>query len=170
MGLYIVVHKTRYEELKAARNYLCEKLDELYPGKVHSYYDGRFISLKNGISIDLRCGAEPYKLAGLRADYYYTDDWGDVADMLEQSACKCDGKRLKNLGQVVHIIASYMTMKTDIDKMLIGEEIDGYVSLSSSEVHKLVKSPYISDPDGNIACIVSGILYIKNKRESEVSK
>lgn len=122
MGAYIVIHKTKCEEAKADSTYLCEILHILYPGKVHSRYDGSLITVDGNIRIDIRCGTDPDKLAGIPSNYWYSDSDGVVADMLEQGACKCNGKRLNNIEQVVQIVRFYMTMFSEIDEYLAGKE------------------------------------------------
>ena len=115
MSAYIVVHKDTYKDVMEASNYIYECLETLYPGKVHAYHDGSFIDIDYRIQIDFRYGTDPCKFGGLRFNYYYTDNNGIVVDMLEQSAAKRNGKRLKNLDQIVQIV---MTMFDEIDAWL----------------------------------------------------
>ena len=118
MSVYIVVHNTKYDEIKETSKYLYETLNKLYPDIPRSYHDGSFIVIGGDIQIDLRWGIEPDKLAGIRPNYYYTDSDGYMADMLAQSAYKVNGKRLKNMEQLIQIINFYMSMYTVINQWL----------------------------------------------------
>lgn len=123
MSAYIVIHTTKCEGAKAASKYLCETLNTLYPTRAYLHYNGRVVVVDDRIYIDLRCGTDPDKLAGIRPNYWYSDDYGGVIpDMLEQGACKCNGKRLDNIEQVVQIVIFYMTMFSEIDEYLAGKE------------------------------------------------
>lgn len=122
MSAYIVIHKDTYIDAMEASNYIYKYLETLYPGRVDAYHDGSFIDIDNRIQIDFRYGAYPCKFGGLRFNYYYTDNNGIVVDMLEQGAAKRNGKRLKNLDQVVQIVKFYMTMFDEIDAWLEKED------------------------------------------------
>ena len=98
--------------------YIHKALNELYPNKTHLHYDGKLMIIDNRIAIDFRCGTNPDKMAGLIVNYYYTDDDNSVADSLEQSASKHNGRRLYNLGHVVQIVDFHMTMFSEIDEWL----------------------------------------------------
>lgn len=110
MGLFFVVHKTYREDAQRASDYLCETLHKLYPDVgIYRYYNGQLIKIYGGfIRIDVRCGTDSTKFAGICHDYYYTDDDGEVANMLEMGACRCNGRRLEDLEQVVQIIVSWL--------------------------------------------------------------
>lgn len=122
MSAYIVIHKDTYKDVMEASNYLYECLDILYPGKVHAYHDGSFIDIDDRIHIDFRYGTDPCKFGGLLVNYYYTDNDGLIVDALEQCATKHNGKRLKNLDQIVQIVKFYMTMFDEIDAWLDKED------------------------------------------------
>lgn len=116
--MWIIVHKTNLEEAKEASDYIYNKLNALYPNKLRKLYDGLLINNGFDISIDFRFGINPDKMGGLIVNYYYTDDTDLVAVVLEQSASKRGGKRLKNLDQVIQIVISYMDMFSEIDEYL----------------------------------------------------
>ena len=118
MSAYIVVHKDVYKDAMEASKYIYEYLDTLYPGKVHAYHHNSFIDIDNRIQIDFRCGTDPCKFGGLLVNYYYTDNNCLIADALEQSAAKHNGKKLKNLDQVAQIVKFYMALFDEIDAWL----------------------------------------------------
>lgn len=118
MSVYIVVHERTVEDAMNASKFIFERLDAIFPGKPRSCYDGRFITMGNGIDIDFRCGTNTDKLGGIRPNYYYTDDSDYVADMLEMGACKVNGKKLGKLCYVIHIVSLYMLLNMQIDDWL----------------------------------------------------
>lgn len=121
--IYIIIHKPTKEEIKDISTYLYETLSKLYPTYVHSHYDGSLISIWNGrIGIDMRCGTEPSRLAGICPSYYYTEGSEYVADMLEQGACKVNGRRLKEVRDIFPVIAGFMSMFAQIDTWLDEED------------------------------------------------
>lgn len=122
MSAYILVHKDVYKDTMEASKYIYECLCELYPGKVHVYHHNSFIEIDNCIQIDFRSSADPCKFAGLLLDYYYTDNNCLIADALEQSAAKHNGRKLKNLDQVIQIVKFYMTLFDEIDAWLDKED------------------------------------------------
>ena len=118
MSVQIIVHKTYNNEAIEASGFIYKILNELYPNKTHLYYDGWLMTIDNRITIDFRCGTNPDKMGGLIVNYYYTDDSYFVADSLEQSASKHNGRRLYNLGHVIQIVSFYMNMFSEIDEWL----------------------------------------------------
>lgn len=116
--MHIIVHKTNFKEAKIASDYIFNKLNMLYPNIPRRLYDGSLITLGIDFFIDFRFGMNPDKMGGLIVNYYHTDDTDLVADVLEQSASKRGGKRLKNLDQVVQIVTFYMDMFSEIDEYL----------------------------------------------------
>lgn len=164
MSVYIVVHKKEYKDARKVSDYLYKTLKELYPSKLYRYHDDQVITLGNGIQIDLRFGTNPYRLAGLWPNYYYVEDDGDIADMLEMGACKCNGKRLKNLDQVIHIVKLYMAMFDEIDKWLDKE--DENKGLYEGD-DALVKEPWeLEEIDGysGAICKCGRVLHIKTPK------
>ena len=112
MSLFFVVHKTYREDVQRASEYLCKTVHELCPDvSIRSYYNGQLIRINGGrIQIDVRCGTESHKFAGIWPDYYYTDDDGEIANMLEMGACRVNGRRLEDPEQVVQVIVNWLDM------------------------------------------------------------
>ena len=124
MAVYIVVHSKDVETVRKLCNYLADKLDDLYTGKVYTFHRGTVLDVDNRITIDFRCGTDIDKFGGLTMDFYYTDadEHDDIFAMLEMGACKRNGKRLTNIDQVIHIVEFYMNMFDEIDRYLEEKE------------------------------------------------
>lgn len=122
MSIHIIIHKTNPASCEQVSRYLFTRLDAIFPGMVRSYHNGQLITVgrEGGFAyIDFRCGTDYGKLAGMQPDFYYTDsDVPDILDMLEQSAAKCNGKKLDCIGRVINIIDFYMEMMEQIDNYL----------------------------------------------------
>lgn len=116
MYMSIIVHKTKFADAKKTSKYLCERLDDLFPGKVRAYHDELTISVDGQVHIDMRCGSDGNKFAGIRPAYYYTDapDNSYVAIMLEQGASKYNGMRVHTIDQLIQIIEWYMDLYEQI--------------------------------------------------------
>lgn len=122
MSLYILIHKPTIEECKDVSEYLYETLNKLYPDKVHSYYDGTCMDIwGRRIHIETRHG-EAGRLAGVWPNYYYTEDNECVADLLEQGACKVNGRRLNFVSDVLSVVSGFMAMFSQIDTWLDEED------------------------------------------------
>lgn len=121
MALFFVIHRTYREDAQRASDYLCEKVHELCPDVgIYRYYNGQIIDICGGrIRIDIRCGTESHKFAGICPDYYYTDDDGEVANRLEMGACRVNGRRLEDLEQVVQVIVSWLDMFRKLVKEIV---------------------------------------------------
>lgn len=108
MGLYFIIHKTDIDEFSKIPGQILEDLidhgiDKL--GRIH--FSGVMINLGLDITIDFRCGDNPDKFAGVRPDFWYSDN-DVIAEMLELGADKCGGQRLKDISRVVPIITEYL--------------------------------------------------------------
>lgn len=116
MYMSIIVHKTKAVEAKETSKYLCERLNELFPGKVCVYHDGLTISVDGQVHINMRCGSDGNKYGGIRPDYYYTDaaEGSYVALMLEMGASKYNGMRVHTIDQLIQIIDWYMDLYNQI--------------------------------------------------------
>lgn len=101
-SINVIVHRYSMKELERIFGDLCLKLDIPYK------YDKRrrLISIEDGlihpVYIDGRTGSYE-KLAGLRPDFYNTDD-GEIEWFLEQGASKVNGIKLDNVRSVLKII------------------------------------------------------------------
>lgn len=126
MYMNIILHKIKAVEAKEALKYLYDRLNELFPGKVRIYYDHWSISVDGQFYIDMRCGSDGNKFAGIRPAYYYTDAPADsyVAIMLEQGASKYNGRRVESIDKLIQIIDWYMDMIAQIDGYLADKELE----------------------------------------------
>lgn len=127
MYMNIIVHKTKAVETIETSKYLCERLNDLFPGKVRIYHDGWTISVDGQFYIDMRCGdgdGDGNKYGGLCPAYYYTDAPDDsyIAVMLEQGASKHNGRRVESIDKLIQIIDWYMDLMLGIDKYLVDKE------------------------------------------------
>lgn len=119
MSIHIVVHNAKAEDAYNSYRYLYENLNDMYPGKVQEHYNGQLLIVDNGtIEISFRSGYFT-NLAGIRPNYYYTDDISEyVSDILKQSANKCNGKEVTCLDDIIQLIDWYMDLFDQIDNWL----------------------------------------------------
>lgn len=119
MSLYILIHKRN--NIEEAANCVYEELNRLYPDEVDCYDKGLFIVIDN-IKIDFRCILNRNRLAGIRPDFFYTNDesWY-VNNLLQMSALPVDGKELNSITQVIPIVTQYINLNRKIDEWLKSE-------------------------------------------------
>ena len=118
MSLLILIHRTKAEDVTETSRRLFEKLEEQYCEQLSSVrHIGWFIDIGSDITIMFRSGENPAKVAGLRPDYYYSDDVM-VREWIAQGAAKVGGKEIRDVDQVLSIISSYMGFKKSVDEGL----------------------------------------------------
>ena len=118
MSLLILIHRTKAEDVTKTSRQLFEKLEEQYCEQLSSVrHVGWFIDIGSDITIMFRSGENPSKVAGLRPDYYYSDDVM-VLGWIEQGAAKVGGREIRDADQVLSIISSYMEFKKSVDEIL----------------------------------------------------
>ena len=118
MSLLILIHKTKVEDVTETSRRLFEKLEEQHYEQLSSVkHVGWFIDIGSDITIMFRSGENPAKVAGLRPDYYYSDDVM-VLGWIEQGAAKVGGREIRDADQVLSIISSYMEFKKSVDEIL----------------------------------------------------
>lgn len=111
MSLHFIIHKEKVDDIKECSAYIIDELINAFPGiRIGRFYNNTYITVGCSIFIDFRCGTDPCKLAGIRPDFYYSDN-DNVAEMIEQGACKVGGKRFTNIDSVIAIIIQYLKFK-----------------------------------------------------------
>ena len=120
MSLLILIHRTKAEDARDTSIRLFEQLIQQCQGKTCIRSVGQFIDVGPSVTIMFRSGENPAKVAGLRVDYYYSDDVM-VASWIGQGAAKFGGKEIYEIGQVVPIILAYIGFKNCIDGFWIWE-------------------------------------------------
>lgn len=117
MSLLILIHRTKAEDVTETSHRLFEKLEEQYCEQLSIVrHIGRFIDIGSDITIMFRSGENPAKVAGLRPDYYYSDD-PMVLGWIGQGAAKVGGREIHDIDQVLSIISSYMGFKKSVDEI-----------------------------------------------------
>lgn len=117
MSLLILIHRTKAEDVTETSRRLFEKLEEQYCEQLSSVrHIGWFIDIGSDITIMFRSGENPAKVAGLRPDYYYSDDVM-VREWIAQGAAKVGGREIHDIDQVLSIISSYMGFKKSVDEI-----------------------------------------------------
>lgn len=118
MSLLILIHRTKAEDVTETSRRLFEKLEEQYCEQLSSVrHIGWFIDIGSDITIMFRSGENPAKMAGLRPDYYYSDD-PMVLGWIEQGAAKVGGREIRDVDQVLSIISSYVEFKRSVYEIL----------------------------------------------------
>jgi hypothetical protein len=111
MSLHFIIHKEKVDDIKECSAYIIDELINAFPGiKIGRHYHDMYVTIGSDISIDFRCGADPCKMAGIRPEFYYSDN-ELVAEFLELGACKVGGKRFTNIDSVIAIIIQYLKFK-----------------------------------------------------------
>ena len=122
MSLLILIHRTKAEDARDTSIRLFEQLIQQCQGKTYIRSVGQFIDVGPSVTIVFRSGENPAKVAGMRPDYYYSDDVM-VASWIAQGAAKAGGKEIYEIGQVVPIVLAYIGFKNCIDEFLdLGKE------------------------------------------------
>lgn len=122
MSLLILIHRTKAEDARDTRIRLFEQLIEQCQGKTYIRSVGQFIDVGPSVTIMFRSGENPAKVAGLRPDYYYSDDVM-VASWIAQGASKFGGKEIYEIEQVISIALAYIGFKNCVDGFLdLGKE------------------------------------------------
>ena len=122
-GIYILIHKPTKEEIIEVSDWLYKNLKRRYTSRVDTYHDGSVISIwGRRIYIELRCGETVDNLSGIWPTYYYTEGDDRVADLLEQGACKVNGRRIKDIVDVLFVVYEFMWSFANIDNWLIESE------------------------------------------------
>lgn len=122
MSLLILIHKTKAEDARNTSIRLFEQLKDQCKGKIYVRSDGQFIDVGPSITIVFRSGENPAKVAGLRPDYYYSDNVV-VTDWIAQSASKIGGKEICEIDRVLSIVLLYMMADRWVDEFLgVGKE------------------------------------------------
>lgn len=104
MSKHILIHKTNPESLKQLSTYIFIRLNARFPNIVMSSHNGQLITIKTSdvVCIDFRCGTDYSKLSGVRPDFYYTDSGDpDILWSLEQSAARCNGKKVNTIDEIL---------------------------------------------------------------------
>lgn len=117
MSLLILIHRTKAEDVTETSRRLFEKLEEQYCEQLSVSHAGWIIDIGSDITLMFRSGENPAKVAGLRPDYYYSDDVM-VREWIAQGAAKVGGREIHDIDQVLSIISSYMGFKKSVDKIL----------------------------------------------------
>lgn len=117
MSLLILIHRTKAEDVTETSRRLFEKLEEQYCEQLSVSHVGWIIDIGSDITLMFRSGENPAKVAGLRPDYYYSDD-PMVLGWIKQGAAKVCGKEIRDVDQVLSIVSSYMGFKKSVDKIL----------------------------------------------------
>ena len=122
MSLLILIHKTKAEDARKTSIRLFEQLKEQCQWQTYVRSDGQFIDVGPSITILFRSGENPAKMAGLRPDYYYSDDVM-VASWIARGTSKFGGKQIYEVDRVLSIVLSYMMADKWVDEFLgVGEE------------------------------------------------
>lgn len=122
MSLLILIHRTKEEDARDTRIRLFEQLIEQCQGETYIRSVGQFIDVGPSVTIMFRSGENPAKVAGLRLDYYYSDDVM-VASWIAQGASKFGGKEIYEIEQVISIVLAYIGFKNCVDGFLdLGKE------------------------------------------------
>lgn len=122
MSLLILIHRTKAENARDTSIRLFKQLIEQCQGETYVRSVGQFIDVGPNITLVFRSGENPAKVAGLRADYYYSDSVV-VADWIAQGASKIGGKEIYEIEQVISIVLAYIGFKNCIDGFLdLGKE------------------------------------------------
>lgn len=117
MSLLILIHRTKAEDARNTCIRLFERLKDQYQEQTYVRSIGRFIDVGPNITIAFRSGENPAKVAGMRPDYYYSDD-AIVANWIAQGVSKFGGKEIYEIDQVLFIVSSYIGFKKSIDEIL----------------------------------------------------
>lgn len=115
MSLLILIHKTKAEDARNTSIRLFEQLKDQYQWQTYVRSDGQFIDVGPSITIVFRSGEDPAKVAGLRPDYYYSDNVV-VTDWIAQAASKIGSKEICEIDQVLTIILLYMMVDKWVDE------------------------------------------------------
>lgn len=122
MSLLILIHRTKAEDARDTRIRLFEQLIEQCQGQTYIRSVGQSIDVGPSVTIIFRSGEKPSKIAGLRPDYYYSDDVM-VASWIAQGAAKIGGKEIYEIDQVLFIVSSYIGFKNCVGGFLgVGKE------------------------------------------------
>lgn len=115
----IVVHRVDKEIVESDMDYIHDKLNNLFPDKFHIDYKTHMIYVGAGrrLAVIFRWGDDPCKFGGVWPEYYLSDS-EDIANVLEQGACKIDGKRLYDIDLVIRAIAYKYLCEQLIDYLL----------------------------------------------------
>lgn len=119
MSVYILVHKSKFEEAKETSKYVGDTLNQLFPDELHYYRNGLYITMSNDITIDFRYGNDSHRVAGIRPNYYFTDSTStDVIKALQIASCSINGQRLEKLEHIIQIVSWHMLLERQIDNWL----------------------------------------------------
>ena len=122
MSLLILIHRTKAEDAKDTSIHLFEQLIQQCQGRTYVRSVGQFIDVGPSVTIIFRSGENPANVAGLRPDYYYSDDVM-VASWIAQGAVKVGGKEIYEIEQVISIVLAYIGFKNCVDGFLdLGKE------------------------------------------------
>lgn len=114
----ILIHKTNVEHIKQVSKYIEERLAARHSDKMKVFHGGQLIIVDCRIYLEFRCGSDFGRFGGIRPDYYYTDDEGDVRMMLEMGADKVNGLQITDLDDVVKIVNMHMDSYSEIKEYL----------------------------------------------------
>ena len=117
MSLLILIHRTKAEDAKDTSIRLFEQLIQQCQGKTYVRSVGQFIDVGPNITLVFRSGENPAKVAGLRPDYYYSDN-PMVLGWIAQGAAKVGGKEIYEIEQVISIVLAYIGFKNCVDGFL----------------------------------------------------
>ena len=118
MSLLILIHRTKAEDARDTSIRLFEQLIKQCQGETYIRSVGQFIDVGPSVTIVFRSGENPAKVAGLRPDYYYSDDV-----MVAQGHVKVGGKEIYEIEQVIPIVLAYIGFKNCVDGFLdLGKE------------------------------------------------
>ena len=122
MSLLILIHRTKAEDARDTSIRLFKQLIEQCQGQTYVRSVGQSIDVGPSVTIIFRSGENPAKVAGLRPDYYYSDDVM-VASWIAQGASKFGGKEIYEIEQVISIVLAYIGFKNCVDGFLdLGKE------------------------------------------------
>ena len=122
MSLLILIHRTKAEDAKDTSIRLFEQLIQQCQGQTYVRSVGQFIDVGPSVTIVFRSGENPANVAGLRPDYYYSDDVM-VASWIAQGGVKVGGKEIYEIEQVISIVLAYIGFKNCVDGFLdLGKE------------------------------------------------
>ena len=122
MSLLILIHRTKAEDAKDTSIRLFEQLIQQCQGQTYVRSVGQFIDVGPSVTLVFRSGENPANVAGLRPDYYYSDDVM-VASWIAQGAVKVGGKEIYEIEQVISIVLAYIGFKNCVDGFLdLGKE------------------------------------------------
>ena len=122
----IIVHRTEKIDILEARETLMSLLYRLLIINNIPTINVKFTNYRsviNDVIIEYRCG-KPERMAGVRTDYYSSDD-SIVVELLKQSACKmcdkqsvgkCCGKQLDGIFDVYTVVEEYLLNKEEMRK------------------------------------------------------